>query len=168
MILAMWAVGIEYWIAYSDTVVHAASGITVAAMVLLALAAYPVGLAAYRVGLVVMRGPSRSERNAKWGLLGLCVACWFLLAWTVIDAIPRFQSMQVALILVADIWPVGILCVSLAALTFCLFRRDRRDRRAVQSGHCTTCGYDLRASEKRCPECGKAFWRAGALPAVRI
>ena len=89
--------------------------------------------------------------------MGLCVAYWFLLAWIIIDAIPRFQSMQMALILVADIWPMGILCLSLAVLTSCLFLRDRRDRRAVQSGHCTTCGYDLRASKERCPECGTRF-----------
>jgi predicted Zn-ribbon and HTH transcriptional regulator len=33
--------------------------------------------------------------------------------------------------------------------------RLRKYRTKIVPGHCTGCGYDLRASPERCPECGR-------------
>jgi hypothetical protein len=46
-----------------------------------------------------------------------------------------------------------ILCASLVLPAWWL-HRVRRDRRRSNNGRCRRCGYDLRATPQRCPECG--------------
>jgi hypothetical protein len=55
-------------------------------------------------------------------------------------------------------WLVAILSAVIPA-TWLLGWRGRRRRRRHAMGQCVACGYDLRATPERCPECG-------ALPAV--
>jgi hypothetical protein len=50
-------------------------------------------------------------------------------------------------------WFLLLLCVPFPCLHF---RQHRRDRK-VFTGYCKKCGYNLRASKDRCPECGSPF-----------
>jgi hypothetical protein len=57
-----------------------------------------------------------------------------------------------------DIWmlrlPEWLLAITFAALPAVGLVQFRRDRRRRHAGHCQSCGYDLRATPNRCPECG--------------
>ena len=53
--------------------------------------------------------------------------------------------------LVVPYWFLALLFAILPVVWF------RRWRHRIPPGHCHKCGYDLRASEERCPECGTSF-----------
>jgi hypothetical protein len=48
-------------------------------------------------------------------------------------------------------WPAIVLC---AVLPTVVANRALTVRRRRRRGECATCGYDLRATPHRCPECG--------------
>jgi hypothetical protein len=62
---------------------------------------------------------------------------------------------------VPDASAVGALAVLPACFVAARVVRRRRRRRSRDQGRCPACGYDLRATPDRCPECGTA----GKLPA---
>jgi hypothetical protein len=51
--------------------------------------------------------------------------------------------------------PLSLLPVAMILIGF----RARRRNRRLRAGLCLTCGYDLRASAERCPECGRPIPR---------
>jgi hypothetical protein len=60
---------------------------------------------------------------------------------------------------VAPLWPIVLLFAGLPLLKTLL---QRRKRRRESQGFCRKCGYDLRASKTRCPECGLTFTSGGS------
>jgi hypothetical protein len=50
---------------------------------------------------------------------------------------------------------VTLLLTALCVATFIPVGRARRRARRVARGLCPVCGYDLRASSQRCPECSQ-------------
>jgi hypothetical protein len=54
-------------------------------------------------------------------------------------------------------WFIALVLIGPSLLAL---RKSRRLRHRLAAGLCPACGYDLRASEDRCPECGLAIMPA--------
>jgi hypothetical protein len=52
------------------------------------------------------------------------------------------------------LWVVTAVMIAGGLLTILAAWKDYHQARRTEKGLCPTCGYDLRASPERCPECG--------------
>ena len=59
--------------------------------------------------------------------------------------------------MVRTIFPLWIPTVAFALLSSVVSLPGRRRRKRKRLGLCVKCGYDLRGSKDRCPECGTGF-----------
>jgi hypothetical protein len=66
---------------------------------------------------------------------------------------PSRNHRGVSTFVIGPIWPVALACALLPMFWLVRYPNWRR-RRRIAKGLCGTCGYDLRASPERCPECG--------------
>ena len=74
--------------------------------------------------------------------------------WSAIPAPPR-RTPPRAWLAGVPFWSLVVLAALPPTLWYKKLRRWRRERRRREAGHCTRCGYDLRATPDGCPECGK-------------
>lgn len=72
--------------------------------------------------------------------------------WAYTNANSRTPTLWVAII--PWLWPVCAIVPLALFLSLLQFRKCHRQRKRAKTGHCITCGYDLRATKDRCPECG--------------
>jgi hypothetical protein len=84
----------------------------------------------------------RTARTVHWERAGFAWSQRSSSRDLIVTAVAPFWSVTLA----AGAPPLGWMALSLVALV--------RRRRKTSAGLCPTCGYDLRATPDRCPECG--------------
>ena len=92
--------------------------------------------------------PTRySEQSSRLNLLGFDAR-----NWRGIDATGQITRGERTVVI--PYWFLALLTVLLPALALRRMRRKRRDLLRLELRLCSQCGYDLRATPDRCPECG--------------
>jgi hypothetical protein len=80
---------------------------------------------------------------------------WQELAWPRFERRPSDYGTPSWYLQVPSAWTVGLNLIPLVLYVAHVIRAGRRHNRARQ-GQCARCGYDLRMTPDRCPECGHA------------
>ena len=120
------------------------------------------------IGNVTVRwATTAEEQEAEWRVVSLVPAnmdrwalyFWNFKAWWGLDALTSDRRSDMNRGLIVPHWFLAALLLVLPTTWGCLFRRRRR---RLHAGLCPSCGYDLRATPDRCPECGTAPAKASA------
>lgn len=114
-------------------------------------------------------GPPHISVGDRWGkshdVLGVHVGHfdWITTTWITPHRFritgTRWRVVSFRYWMAAAVWAVLPACWAL------VHRRRFRRRRRQRDGCCAACGYDLRASTERCPECGTPIASNAGVPA---
>ena len=91
----------------------------------------------------------QAPRNRQWQGLGVAA---FIGEWP--KFIPESNGGAVMVSYVAVVLPYWSIVIATALVALIAIWRHRRAKRREFHGSCLSCGYDLRFSRDRCPECG--------------
>lgn len=114
------------------------------------------------------RGGSRFVSQAKFGhrsqppfhigpVSPPAPGSWYILGFGYAHVVDRFGDI---VFIVVPFWAIVL---PLAVVAILSIRSWWRGRRLNRRGRCPGCGYDLRASPDRCPECGTPVQKAEAI-----
>jgi hypothetical protein len=113
-------------------------------------------------GAMSAKKDSLQDYEPLWGKIAFFALLFLLIAFAFAKF--RYNYGYERRVKFVGLWLLALYTVGIVSAIIAAYRRGRaRKRRA--NNLCVACGYDLRASKDRCPECGTAV-PAGHTPEV--
>ncbi|MDB5354123.1 MAG: hypothetical protein JWN24_576 [Phycisphaerales bacterium] len=115
------------------------------------------GLMVYRgsIGTVSFQEPARKSGERRYGYAAAPTRAWDQLILSPgVTNLAGFRHVSIPGRFSLTLVPIWVPLALLAILPARWILRHRRERERRKVGFCPRCGYDLRATPDRCPECG--------------